>query len=199
MTGVQTCALPISTEQEDGNVEVGEDLELLTEEVEGDGQDSTQRETPQEAIVDGARTEHLFRTESTPQDGSREKHVGAGAGEVVLLRGQADVGDLGHLVVENGQLPDVGNLRLHLRLHEGDPRRDVHVVGELEILSEVESLRGREISVSLEVVQSDSVTREPETAEELGNNVQGDLDVRDGHDDAARDAEDHSEENCRVS
>jgi hypothetical protein len=55
------------------------------------------------------------------------------------------------------------------------------------------------VSVSLEVVHSGGVTREPETTEKLGNNVQGDLDVRDGHDDAARDAEDHSEENCRVS
>jgi hypothetical protein len=54
-------------------VEVGENLELLAEEVEGDGQDSTQRETPQEAIVDGTRTEHLLGTESTPEDGSRDK------------------------------------------------------------------------------------------------------------------------------
>jgi hypothetical protein len=64
-----------STIQEDGNVEVGENLELLAEEVEGDGQDSTQRETPQEAIVDGTRTEHLFRTESTPEDGRGEKRL----------------------------------------------------------------------------------------------------------------------------
>jgi hypothetical protein len=34
-----------STKQEGRNVEVGEALELLAEEVEGDGQDSTQRET----------------------------------------------------------------------------------------------------------------------------------------------------------
>ena len=47
-------------------MEVGEDLELLAEEVEGDGQDSAQRETPQEAIVDGTRTEHLLGAGSTP-------------------------------------------------------------------------------------------------------------------------------------
>jgi hypothetical protein len=34
-----------STKQEDRNVEVGEALELLAEEVEGDEQDSVQRET----------------------------------------------------------------------------------------------------------------------------------------------------------
>jgi hypothetical protein len=75
----------------------------------------------------------------------------------------------------------------------------VHVVRELEILSEVKSLRGRDESVSLEVVYSSKVAREPEATKELGNNLQGNLDVRDGHDDPARDAEDHSEEDCRVS
>ena len=186
------------TSQEDGNVEVGEDLELLAEEVEGDGQDGAQRETPQEAIVDGAGTEHLFRTESTPEDGSREKLVLTGASEVILLLGQADVGDLGHLVVENGRAHEGGHeCSPHLAV-EGDPRSDVRVVRKLEVSSEVEGLRGRGVSVSLEVVHRGGVAGEPETAEELGNNVQPNLDVRDGDDDTTRNAEDHSEENCRV-
>ena len=75
----------------------------------------------------------------------------------------------------------------------------MHIVGELETLSEVEGMRGRDASVRLEVVHSSGVTREPETTEELGNNVQGNLDVRDGHNDAARDTEDYSEEDCRIS
>ena len=62
-----------STKQEDGNVKVGKNLELLAEEVEGDGQGSTQREAPQEAIIDSTRTEHLLGTESTPGEGSRDK------------------------------------------------------------------------------------------------------------------------------
>jgi hypothetical protein len=180
-------------------VKVGEDLELLSEEAEGDGQDSTQRETPQEAIVDGTRTEHLFRTESTPEDGSREKCVVPGTSEVILLRGQADVGDLRHLVIENGHADESGDEGYPHLAVEGDPWSDVHVVGELEILSEEESARGRDESVSLEVAHSGGVTREPETTEELGNNVQANLDIRDGHDDTARDAEYHSKENCRVS
>jgi hypothetical protein len=99
---------------------------------------------------------------------------------VILLRGQADVRDLGHLVIENGRADEGGNECCPHLAVEGDPRSDVHVVGELETLSEVESLRSREVPVSLEVVHSSGVTREPETTEELSNNVQANLDVRDG-------------------
>ena len=47
----------------------------------------------------------------------------------------------------------------------------MHVVGELESQREVESMCGRDVSVSLEVVHSGGVTREPKTTEQLGNNV----------------------------
>ena len=169
-----------STKQEDGNMEVSENLELLAEEVEGDGQDSTQGETPQEAIVSGIRSEHLFGAESTPEDGSREKLVVQGTSEAMPLRGQAEVGDLCHLVIENGRADEGGDESCPHLAVEGDPRSDVRVVGDLETLSEVESLRGREGSVRLEVVHSGGITREPETTEELGNNVRTNLDVRDG-------------------
>jgi len=54
------------SEYKDRNVEVGENAELLSKEVEGDGQNSANRETPQKAIVNGTGTEHLLGTESTP-------------------------------------------------------------------------------------------------------------------------------------
>ena len=117
---------------------------------------------------------------------------------MVLLHGQADIGDLCHLVIENGRADEGGDESCPHLTVEGDPWSDVHVVDEFEILSEQESMEGRGISVGLEIVHSSGVTRGPETAEELGNNVQGNPDVRIGHDDAARDAEDHSEENCGV-
>ena len=179
-------------------MEVGENPELLAEEVEGNGKESTQRETPQEAIVDGTRTEHFSRTESTPEDRSGEKRVGVGTSEVILLRGQADVGDLGHLVVEYGRGDESGDESCPHLAAKGDPRGDVHVVCELEILSEGESLRGRDESVNPEVDYSSGVTGEPETTEDLGNNAQGNLGVRDGQHDTTRDAEDHSEENCKA-
>ena len=186
-----------STDQENGYVEVGENLELLAKEVEGDRQNGADEETPQEAIVDGTSTEHPLGTESTPKDGSGEERVVSGTSEVILLLWQTDAGDLGHLVVEDGRADESGDeSRPHLAV-EGDPRCDVDVVGELEILGEMESVRSRNISVSLEIVHSSGVAREPETTKQLGNNVQGNLDVRDRHDDTARNTEYHSEENCR--
>ena len=100
-------------------------------------------------------------------------------------------------MVENGHANEGGDEGCPHLAAEGDPWGDVHIVGELETLGEVEGMCGRDVSVTLGVVYSNGVTREPEATEELGNNLQGDLDVRDGHDDAARDAEDHSEEDCR--
>ena len=187
------------TNQEEGGVEVGENLELLAEEVEGDGQDSAQREAPQEAVVDGTGAEHLLGTESTREDGSRDKRDFQRAREEILLRGRADVGDLGRLVIENGRGDEGGDESCPHLAVEGDPWSDVYVVRKLEILSKVESIRGRDKSVGFEVVHSSGVTREPEATEKLGDNVQGNLSIRDGHDDAARDAEDHSEEDCRFS
>ena len=179
-------------------MEGGENLELLAKEIERNGQNCADEETPQEVVVDGTCTEHLLGTESTPKDGSGEKRVASRASEAILLLGRADAGDLGHLVVEDGGTDEGGDeSRPHLAV-EGDPRSDVHVVGELEILSKVESVRGRDMPVSLEVIHGGGVAREPETSEKFGNNVQGDLDVRDGHDDTARNTEDYSEENCRV-
>jgi hypothetical protein len=117
---------------------------------------------------------------------------------VILLRWQADIRDLGHLVIENGCGDESRDECCPHLAVEGDPRSDVDVMCELEILSEVESLRGRDVSVSLEVVHGGGVTRVPETTEELGDDIQGNLDVRDGHNDAARNAEYYSEEDCRI-
>jgi hypothetical protein len=85
-----------------------------------------------------------------------------------------------YLVAENGGAEEGGDESCPHLAVEGDPRGDVHVVRELEILSKLESMRGRDGSVSLEVVHSGGISREPETTEQLGNNVQGDLDVRGG-------------------
>ena len=65
---------------------------------------------------------------------------------------------------------------------------------ELEIPGEVEGVRGRDISVRLEVVHRDGITGEPETTEQPRNDVQGNLDVRDRHDNTAGDTEDESKE-----
>ena len=98
---------------------------LIAKEVEGDGQKCTDEETPQKSIVDGTSTEHPLGTKSTPKDGSSKESVVPGASEVVLLCRQADVGDLGHLVIEDGRADEGGDKgRPHLTV-EGDPWRDM--------------------------------------------------------------------------
>jgi hypothetical protein len=158
------------------------------------GINGANEETPQEGIVDGTGTIHLLGTEGTPENGSGEEGVDAGAGEPILLASRADVGDLGHLVVENGGANEGRHKGGDHLTVEGDPRWDVDVMRELEILGEVEGVRGRDVSVGLEVVHRGGVTGEPETSEQLGDDVQGNLDVRDGHDNTAGDTEDEGKE-----
>ena len=57
---------------------------------------------------------------------------------------------------------------------------------------------GRDETVGLEIVHSGCVTGEPKTTEKLGDDVQGNLDVRNGHYDTARDTENYSEEHCEM-
>ena len=121
-------------------MEVLESLPLLAEEVERNREEGTNEETPQEAIVDCASTEHLLGSEGTPEDGSREESVDTGASEVVLLLGCTNIGDLRHLIVEDGRTDKSGNEGSEHLAVEGDPRRDVDVMGELEILSEMEGV-----------------------------------------------------------
>ena len=183
-----------TTDQEDRGVEVLENLPLLAEEVERNRDEGANRETPQETIVDGTSTEHLLGSKGTPEDGGGEECVNAGTGEVVLLLRCANIGDLRHLVVEDSRADKSGNeCGKHLAV-EGDPRWNMDVMGELEVLGKVEGVRGGNVSVGLEVVHGGGVTWEPETTEQLGNNVEGDFYVGNGHDDAARNTEDDGEE-----
>ena len=147
--------------EEHGSVEVLEEFRPLAEVVERDRHEGPDEEKPQEGIVDGTGTVHLLGTESTPQNGSGEERVDAGAGKPIFLGRRADVGDLGHLVVENGGA-DEGRHEGgdHLTV-EGDPWWNVDVVREFEILGEMEGVGGRDVSVGLEVVHCGGVTGEP--------------------------------------
>ena len=121
-------------------MEVLENLPLPTEEVEWDREEGTNEETPQETIVDGTGTEHLLWPKGTPEDGSGEESVDTRTSEVVLLLGCADIGDLRHLIVEDGRAYESGNDGSKHLAVEGDPRWDMDVVGELEVLGKVEGV-----------------------------------------------------------
>jgi len=183
-----------TTHQEDGGVEVLESLPLPGEEVEWNRDEGAKRETPQETVVDGTSTKHPLRSEGTPEDGGSEERVNTRADEVVLLLRCANIGDLRHLVIEDSSTDKSGNESgKHLAV-EGDPRWNMDVMSKLEILGEVKGVRGGDVSIGLKIVHGGRVTWEPETTEQLGNNVEGDLYVGDGHDDAARNTEDDGKE-----
>ena len=113
---------------------------------------------------------------------------------MVLLTDCANIGDLGHLVVEDCRAGEGGNEGGEHLAVESDPRWDVGIMSEFEILGKVEGVRGGDVSVTLEVKHSSGVTGEPEATEQLGDNIEGDLYVGNGHDDTARNAEDGGEE-----
>ena len=145
-------------------MEIPENFPLPTEEVERNREEGAEEEAPQEAVVNGASTEHLLWSESTPEDGSGEEAVETRTGEVVLLVGCANIGDLRHLVVEDGCADKSGKEGgKHLAV-EGDPRRDVGVMSEFEILRKLEDVGGGNVPVDLEVDHVRDVTREYEAA-----------------------------------
>jgi len=112
---------------------------------------------------------------------------------VVLLAGCANVRDLRHLVIEDARGNETGNEGgEHLRI-ESNPRRNVGVMGELEILGEAEGVRSGEESEDLKEVHAIGVTGEPETTEQLGNDVEGYFYVGDSLDDTAWNTEDGGE------
>ena len=182
--------------QKDWCMEGLKNLPPPAEEVERNREDGANKETPQKAVIDGTCAENLLRPESTPENGSGKESVDTRAGEMMLLPRRTDIGDLRHLVVEGSRAYESGKQGGEHLAAERDPGRDVDVMGKLEILSEVEGVRGGDVSVGLEVVHGCSITGEPEAAEQFSYNIEGDLYVGGGHDDTTRDTEDDSEEDA---
>ena len=121
-------------------MEVPENLPLLAKEVERNREEGTNKEKPQEAVVDSAMTEHLLGSKGTPEDGGGEGTVDDRTGEVVLLAGCTNTGDLRHLVVEDRCADESGNEGCEHLAVEGDPGRNVDIMSKFEVLSEVESV-----------------------------------------------------------
>ena len=178
-------------------MEVPENLPLPAKEVERKREEEANEEPPQETVVDGTSAEHLLWPKGTPDDGRGEETVDIGTGEVVLLPRCANIRDLRHLIVEGSCGDESGNERSDHLAAERDPRWNVDVMGELEILREVEGVRGSDKSIGLEVVHRGGVTREPETTEHFSNNIEGNQYAGTSHDDAAGNAEDDSKEDTK--
>lgn len=167
---------------------------LLAEDVKGDRKDCANQEAVQQPIVHGPDTEHPGGPEGTPEDTGSEEGVDTRASEVIRLGGATYSRDLSHLVVENGRANETRNDCCNDLSREGDTGRNVNVMGQLQILSEVDRVGSRDVTIRLEVVHGCCVSSKPETAKQLGENVERNLDIRDGLDNSNRNTEDDSEE-----
>ena len=175
-------------------MEVSENLPLPAKEIERNREEDTDKEEPQEAVVNGTNAEYLLGSEGAPKDGGGEETVETRAGEVVLLVRCANIGDLRHLVVKHGCADESGNEGSKHLGAERNPRWDVGVMSELEILSEVEGVCGGEDSEDLHVDHCSDVTGEPEATEHLCDNAEANFHVGNSLDDAAGNCENDGEE-----
>ena len=73
------------TEQEDGGMQVLENLPLLAKEMERNWKDRANEEKPQETVVQSASAEHPLGPEGSPEDGSGEGGVDIRAGELEVI------------------------------------------------------------------------------------------------------------------
>ena len=90
-------------------MEVPERLPLPAEEVEWNREESTDEETLQNVIIDGANAEHLLGSKGAPKDGCGKESTDTRTREVVLLVNRANTRDSRHLVVEKGRTDESGN------------------------------------------------------------------------------------------
>lgn len=103
---------------------------------------------------------------------------------VVLLINGADVGDMTEGPVHDDNLHDGRPHRGEELRREHDTRGHFHVVAELQILSKVQGLGHGNIAIILEHHHGKGPTRHHVTNDELGKNVETELDVGDGLNDA---------------
>ena len=175
-------------------MEVSEDLPLPAKEIERNREEDTDEEEPQEAVVDSTNAEHLLGSENAPKDGGGEETVETRAGEMVLLVRCANIGDLHHLVVKHGCADESGNEGSKHLGTEGNPRWNVGVMSEFEILSEVEGVCGSEDSEDFHVDHCCDITGEPEATKHLGDNAEANFHIGNSLDDAAGNSENDCEE-----
>jgi hypothetical protein len=174
-------------------VDVSHRGDNTTEVVKDDGKEEPNQETPNETAINLMTSEHAFRSERTPKHRSGEERILSGASKLVNLVGRADVRDSSDLEVQNPDADEGGDKRGYRLCDECGARRDVSVMGELEILSEAECVSGGDVAIGFEKVESIRVAGEPETTQEFCQYIEGDLEVSDGLNNADGDAENECE------
>jgi hypothetical protein len=138
--------------------------------------------------------EEALRTDGTPENRGVGEGGGGRASEAVGLVRRAEVRDVPEhpgLDAKDDKARNNSGNSLH---SEHCARRDLHVVSELEITGEHDSLVGDEVSVGLEDDDGDGLAWDHVSSDELDDDVERDLLVGDGLDDADGDDEEGGED-----
>lgn len=199
---------PAQAAEEDGEVDLAEDVvavAVAAAEPDEDGGDEADGEGPDEGPVEGAGAEEALRADDAPEDAAVEVHAGEGADEAVDGFGGADVWDVGEHPVQDADLNDArdegrGDLDL-----EEELGGDLHVVAQFEVGGELDALRRGDVAVcDKDLVSLNRINKtgpkvgqltsahhisngppwEDCPADELANEVETALLIRDSHDDA---------------
>ena len=131
---------------------------------------------------------------TTVQKRSLSEDIRRRASEPILLAGLADTFDTAEspaLNTDNYKAGDRGGSGLS---EEHDPRRDLHVVTKFQVTGEVEGLFRHDGSVDLEDHNSDRLSGNDVTGNELGEDVESQLLVGNRKEDAEGEDEDQGED-----
>ena len=141
-------------------------------------------EEPQELVVDLSRREDTLRANDTPDDRGGTEHGRARAGKVVLLVVRAHIINISEHPALHAELDRAGKGGRDDLTPEHGARGHLHVVAELEVGGEGERLRHGDVAPGLEHHHGDGAAGERVADDELRDDVQADLLVRDRLDDA---------------
>lgn len=116
-------------------------------------------------------------------------NAGDRAAEAADSIGGTQALDIGKHPIEDTDLRHRGDKRGDDLNGEHDPRRDLHVMAELQIRGKLDALRRRDVTVGNENHVGDRSTGEDSAANELANQVNAAMLIRDGHDDTVGEEE----------
>ena len=140
------------------------------------------QEEERQCIVQFAPRELPGRADHAPHDRRRPKHLRTGTDKPVLLVWTAHVRYVGEHPRLHAKLDRPRDDRAHDLRPEHRPRRDLHVMPELEVGRERERLRHRDVPPRFEHHHRDRSSGEHVPDDEFRDDIQPDLLIRDGLD-----------------
>ena len=129
-----------------------------------------------------------MRTQGTPKDGCSEEGVVARAVKAVWCISGTNILDV-DLEVENAGANESGNEAGRHLSPECVARRNLRVVCELEIVQELDGVSACDVAKRLEEIHGQSIASNPSASNELGQDVESDLNTTNGSDDTNREDE----------